>query len=368
LRYGGIPSVDGCAGDRDSLDQLAPCSREFFRIIAIKDRTAMTLKVLFIGGTGNISLPCVAQAVASGHHVSVYNRGATNADLPADVVSIVGDRNNGAAYRKLGADHFDVVCQFIAFKPAQVAEDIAAFSGRVGQYIFISSASVYEKPPGHYVMTERTPTVNPYWGYSQDKLAGEAMLKASSGLAWTIVRPSHTMRTGLPTMFNEGDSVGHRMIAGKPVLVAGDGATPWTLTRPVDFAVPFVNLFGKDAALGEDFHITSDNAYDWNSIYRAIAAGLGVDADIVHVPTDTLVRYHPDWEGPLMGDKTWAPLFDNTKVKRVAGDFICAKELSEVVADPIAHFKARLDAKGPQGGDLDTLIDRIAREQCALSA
>jgi uncharacterized protein YbjT (DUF2867 family) len=232
LRYGGIPSVDGCAGDRDSLDQLAPCSREFFRIIAIKDRTAMTLKVLFIGGTGNISLPCVAQAVASGHHVSVYNRGATNADLPADVVSIVGDRNNGAAYRKLGADHFDVVCQFIAFKPAQVAEDIAAFSGRVGQYIFISSASVYEKPPGHYVMTERTPTVNPYWGYSQDKIAGEAMLKASSGLAWTIVRPSHTMRTGLPTMFNEGDSVGHRMIAGKPVLVAGDGATPWTLTRP----------------------------------------------------------------------------------------------------------------------------------------
>jgi nucleoside-diphosphate-sugar epimerase len=260
------------------------------------------------------------------------------------------------------------VCQFIAFTPAQMAEDVAAFSGRVGQYIFISSASVYEKPPRHYVITEKTPTVNPYWKYSQDKIACEAMVKAADGLAWTIVRPSHTMRTGLPTMFNEGDSVAHRMLAGKPVIVAGDGATPWTLTRPVDFAVPFVNLFGKDAALGEDFHISSDNAYTWDSIYGAIAAGLGVEADIVHVPTDTLVRYHPDWEGPLMGDKTWAALFDNTKVKRVAGDFPCAKDINEVIAEPVAHLKTRLKTKGPKGDELDSLIDKIARQQRALGA
>jgi nucleoside-diphosphate-sugar epimerase len=328
----------------------------------------MSLKVLFIGGTGNISLPCVVQAVAAGHRVSVFNRGATSALLPEGVTSIVSDMNDSAAYRELGEGGFDVVCQFIAFRPAQLAEDIAAFSGRVGQYIFISSASVYEKPPRRIVITEKTPTVNPYWGYSQDKIACEALLKAANGFAWTIVRPSHTMRTGLPTMFNEGDSVGHRMIAGKPVIVAGDGATPWTLTRPVDFAVPFVNLFGKAAALYEDFHITSDNAYTWDSIYRAIGAGLGVDADIAHVPTDTLVRYHPDWRGPLLGDKTWAALFDNTKVKRVAGDFACVEDLSEVVAEPIAHFKTRLAAKGAQRGDLDALIDRIAREQRALGA
>ena len=328
----------------------------------------MSLKVLFIGGTGNISLSCVAQAVAAGHRVSVFNRGATSADLPPGVTPIVSDMSDGAAYRKLGPERFDVVCQFIAFKPAQLAQDVDVFSGKVGQYVFISSASVYEKPPRHHVITEKTPTVNPYWEYSQDKIACEAMLKQARGLAWTIVRPSHTMRTGLPTMFNEGDSVARRMLAGKPVIVAGDGATPWTLTRPVDFAVPFVNLFGKEAALGEDFHITSDNAYDWNSIYRTIAAGLGVDADIVHVPTDTLVRYHPAWEGPLMGDKTWAALFDNAKVKRVAGDFTCAKELNEVLAEPIARVKARLDAKGPQVGELDELIDRIARQQRALGA
>jgi nucleoside-diphosphate-sugar epimerase len=326
----------------------------------------MSLKVLFIGGTGNISLSCVREAVSAGHRVTVFNRSVAGADLPPDVKSIAGDIKDPAAYAELGKGGFDVVCQFIAFAPTQIAADIAAFSGATGQYVFISSASVYEKPPSHYVITEKTPTVNPYWGYSQDKIACEALLKATSDLSWTIVRPSHTVRTILPTMFNEGDSVANRMLAGKPVIVAGDGSTPWTLTRCADFAVPFVGLFGNKAALGEDFHITSDNAYTWDTIYTTIAAGLGVGADIVHVPTDTLVRYHADWEGPLRGDKTWAALFDNTKVKRVVGDFTAVTDLSEALAEPIASFKSRLEAKRVKNSELDPLIDRIANEQRSL--
>ena len=326
----------------------------------------MSLKVLFIGGAGNISAPCVLEAVASGHEVSVFNRGATAADLPPSVRLIRGDVKDAAAYRALGQRGFDVVCQFIAFTPAQVAEDIAAFSGGAGQYVFISSASVYEKPPRGFVITEKTPTVNPYWRYSQDKIACEALLKAERRLSWTIVRPSHTVRTMLPTMVNEGDAVAHRMLAGKPVIVAGDGATPWTLTRCADFAKPFVRLFGKKEALGEDFHITSDNAYTWDDIYKTIAAGLGLKADIVHVPTQTLIRYLPDWEGPLMGDKTWTALFDNSKAKSVVGDFSCEKDLSEVLREPVAHVKARIEASGPKTGANDALIDRIAEEQRAL--
>jgi nucleoside-diphosphate-sugar epimerase len=326
----------------------------------------MSLNVLFIGGTGQISLPCVTRAVAEGQRVSVFNRGRESADLPAGVTAIVGDMKDPASYGALARASFDVVCQFMVFTPEQMANDIAMFSGRVGHYLFISSASVYEKPARHYVITEKTPTINPYWDYSQRKIACEAMLKVTDKLPWTIVRPSHTVRTGLPTMMNEGDVVAHRMLAGKPVLVAGDGATPWTLTRSADFAVPFVGLFGKPGALGEDFHITSDHAYTWNAIYKTIAAGLGVEADIVHVTTDTLINFHPGWEGPLMGDKTWAALFDNSKVKRVAGPFACSELLSEVLADSIAHFKKRLLAKGPQTGELDPLMDRIAKEQRAL--
>ena len=323
----------------------------------------MPLKVLFIGGTGNISLPCVAAAVKAGHQVTVFNRGAS--EVPSGVASIVGDMKDGAAYRRLGKAGFDVVCQFVVFTPEEMAKDIETFS-RVGQYIFISSASVYEKPPRHPVITENTPTVNPYWTYSQNKIACEALLEAAKGISWTIVRPSHTVRTMLPTMFNEGAIVARRMLEGRPVIVCGDGSTPWTLTRSEDFAVPFVGLFGKRTALGEHFHITSDNAYTWDAIYRTISAGLGVEVDIVHVPTDTLVRYHHDWEGPLMGDKTWPALFDNTKVKQVAGDFGAVKELKDVLAEPIAHFKAHPKPIGSESDELHRLMDLAAREQRAL--
>lgn len=322
--------------------------------------------VLFIGGTGQISLPCVERAVAAGHAVSVFNRGRREAALPAGVTGIVGDMADAEAYRKLGDRRFDIVCQFMVFTPEQMAQDIATFSGKTGQYVFISSASVYEKPAQHYVITERTPTVNPYWPYSQAKIACESMLKAATNLDWTIVRPSHTVRTGLPTMVGEGDVIPRRMLAGKPVIVAGDGTTPWTLTRSEDFAVPFVNLFGKSAALGEDFHITSDRAYTWDAIYGAIARGVGTSARIVHVPTDTLVRYKPDWIGPLTGDKSWAALFDNAKVKRVAGDFTCSEDLDEVLAEPIRLLKQRLSQPSADTSELDGLIDRIASEQSAL--
>ncbi len=326
----------------------------------------MAHSVLYIGGTGQISLPCVEQSVAAGHKVTVFNRGRADADLPAGVYAISGDMHDRIAYAGLAATHFDVVCQFMAFAPEQMQRDIHTFTGHAGQYIFISSASVYEKPPKSYVITERTPAINPYWEYSQKKIACEEMLKAQAALPFTIVRPSHTVRTGLPTMMNEGDVVGRRMLEGKPVIVCGDGTTPWTLTRSKDFAAPFIRLFGAERARGETFHITSDRGYLWNDIYRSLGALLGAEAKIVNVPTDTLIRYNRAWEGPLLGDKTWTALFDNSKVKSVAGPFTCSETLDEVLAESVANFKKRLAEKGTQTSELDPLYDRIAAEQSAL--
>jgi nucleoside-diphosphate-sugar epimerase len=247
-------------------------------------------------------------------------------------------------------------------------QDIDVFTGRTGQYIFISSASVYKKSIYEYVTTEAgTPAVNPYWPYSQAKIACENLMKASK-LPWTNVRPSHTVRSGLPTMLNEGDAVPYRMLAGKPVLVTGDGTSIWTLTRSEDFAKPFVKLLGNTAALKEDFHITGDVGFTWDAIYQTMAKLLGVEAKLVHVPTDTVIKYKPDWAGPLLGDKTWTVLFDNSKVKRVAGDFTCETDLSKILSEPIRYFKQRQAAKTPYNTDNEAMIDRIIADQLKLGA
>ncbi len=320
--------------------------------------------VLYIGGTGQISLPCVQKSVEAGHKVTVLNRGRTDVPLPAGVETLVGDMDS-AAYSDLGDKNFDVVCQFRAYTEEQMKRDIATFTGKTGQYVFISSASAYQKPARHYIITERTPLENPYWLYSRNKIACETMLREQSGLPWTIVRPSHTVRTGMPLPFGDGDAVARRLLRGAPVLVHGDGKTIWALTRSVDFAVPFVKLFGNPKALNDDFQITSDRSWTWDEITVAIAEGLGVEAKMVHVPTDTLIRYNHDWEGPLMGDKSWSALFDNSKIKSVAGSFSCATDLKTILEESIASFKVR-NTDGVQTDELDPLMDRIAAEQTAL--
>ena len=324
------------------------------------------MNILFVGGTGQISLPCVELALRDGHKVAVFNRGQRQEPLPAGVESIVGDMKDPASYKKLGERNWDVVAQFMVFTPEQMQRDIATFAGKTGQYIFISSASVYQKTIDSYVITEQTPAINPYWGYSQAKIACETLMKASNGLPWTNVRPSHTVRTGLPTMLNDGDAVANRMLAGRPVIVAGDGNAPWTLTRSEDFATPFVNLFGNPHALYEDFHITGDKGFTWDAIYTAIGRGLGVEPRLVHVPTDTLCAYRPEWKGPLLGDKSWTALFDNSKVKRIAGDFTCETNLDRILEQPIKFLKQRIADKVPYSTELEALTDRIIAAQTAL--
>ena len=326
----------------------------------------MALNVLFVGGTGQISLPCVERALAAGHKVTVFNRGQRNEPLPKGAESIVGDMKDAKSYAQLGARNWDVVAQFMVFTPDQMQQDIATFAGKTGQYIFISSASVYQKSIDTYVITEQTPAVNPYWPYSQAKIACETLMKAAKNLPWTNVRPSHTVRSGIPSMLNDGDAVVHRMLAGKPVIVAGDGNAPWTLTRSEDFAVPFVALFGNPHALYEDFHITGDKGFTWDHIYTSIGKALGVTPKLVHVPTDTLCAYHPEWKGPLLGDKSWTALFDNSKVKRIAGDFTCETDLDKILSEPIRFLKQRLAAKAPYNTDLEPLNDRIIAAQRAL--
>lgn len=321
------------------------------------------MKVLYIGGTGEISYDCIHQSVKLGHEVSVYNRGNNNAGLPDGVRFIKGDIHDDAAYAPLADEKFDVVCQFRIFSTDEIQRDIDLFAGNCGQYVFISSASAYQKPLRNLPITERTPLVNPYWPYSRAKAAMEKLLQSQDKLPYTIVRPSHTYRTHMPTPLGENLDVS-RLLRGKPVVVHGDGESLWTITHAQDFAPPFVKLLGNDRALGEDFHITGDRQWSWNEILEAVAAALGVkDYRFVHVPTDTLVRYHPDWEGPLLGDKSASVIFCNDKVKSVAGDFDCPIDPWEGMKKVAEQFPQDAEPCDPK---MDALLDRIAAEQSTL--
>ena len=206
------------------------------------------MRVLYIGGTGEISYACVLASTQAGQHCTVFNRGQSDEPPPATVRHIAGDINDPAACGELAREHFDVVCQFIAYTPADIQRDIDVFGGNCGQYVFISSASAYRKPPTTYRLTEDVPLGNPFWAYSQAKADMEAILMrahASGRIAATIVRPSHTLRRRFPGTFIKGDVNAWRMQNGRPVIVPGDGNSLWTLTPAEDFAGPFVKLFGR---------------------------------------------------------------------------------------------------------------------------
>lgn len=321
------------------------------------------MKVLFIGGTGQISLECVREAVRQGFDVSVFNRGLRNDALPNEVKIVQGDFDKLESYKVLGDYSFDVICQFIAYEAKDVARDIELFKGKVKQYIFISSASAYIKPPQKHITTEDTPLDNKYWDYSRKKADCEAVLRGQDELPYTIVRPSHTVRTSLPTALAEKEIAIYRILNNKPVIVPGDGSSLWTLTHARDFAPPFVKLFGKNESIGEAYNLTSDNAYRWDEIYQALGRTLGVeDVKIVHVATDTLVRYNQDWSGGLLGDKSWTSIFDNSKIKSVVGDFECNIKLDELMRLVVDESQKNSPSNAGEDVEMNALMDRIIYE------
>jgi len=297
------------------------------------------MKVLFIGGTGVISSACSALAVERGLDLYLLNRGESKRAIPSAAKVLKGDiRDPESARSALGDLHFDIIVDWIAFTPDHIEADIELFRDRTDQFIFISSASAYQTPPARLPVTESTILDNPYWQYSRDKIACEERLVRAyreEKFPFTVVRPSHTYdRTMLPLKGRY--TVIDRMRKGKKVVVHGDGTSLWVLTHNTDFAKGFVGLLANSQAIGEAFHITSDEIMTWNQIYELAANAAGVVADIVHVPSDVIAQYDAEWGIELFGDKAHSMIFDNSKIKRVVPDFTCATPFSRGVEEIIA--------------------------------
>jgi len=306
------------------------------------------MRVLFIGGTGIISTACTRLAAERGIELTLLTRGWRAVELPAGVKTLTVDIDDAASASKaLSETSFDVVVDWIAFTPEQIERDLNLFRGRVRQYIFISSASAYQKPSTHYLITESTPLANPFWDYSRNKIACEERLLAAyrdEGFPITIVRPSLTYgETQVALAVNSwvrSYTVVDRMRRGKQVIVPGDGSSLWTITHNTDFAKGLVGLLGHEQAIGHAFHITSDEVMTWDQYYRIAGEAAGVEAKLIHIPSDYIAACLPTALGGLLGDKALSVVFDNTKIKRFVPGFCATTPFGQGIRRTLAWFDA----------------------------
>lgn len=305
------------------------------------------MKILFIGGTGIISTACAELAVQRGLDLTLLNRG--NGKNIDGTRQLVADINDVASAKKvLGDTNWDVVVDFISFHPDDLKKRLEILRGKVGQFIFISTASAYQKPIIDYLVTESTPLVNPFWPYSRDKIDCELYLNRElreNGFPVTIIRPSYTYgETVIPVSFNSWErpyTVIDRMRKGLPVIIPGDGTSLWQLTHNADFAKGLLGLFGHQGSIGHAFHITTDEVLSWNQIFEATAEAAGVDKlNAVHIASDFIVACMPEAEGGLHGDKAGSVVLDNTKIKRFVPDFVATRRYRDGIKRSIAYYDA----------------------------
>lgn len=306
------------------------------------------MNVLFIGGTGNISTACARLAVQRGIKITLLTRGQHTADVPADVEKIRADVNDAATVAAaLQGRRYDAVVNWTVFAPAEIERDLQLFRGKTRQYIFISSASAYQKPATHYLITEATPLANPHWDYSRNKIAcEERLLRAyrEEGFPVTIVRPSLTYgETLVPLVINSwlrSYTVVDRMRKGQKVIIPGDGSSLWVITHSTDFAKGLIGLLGNEQAIGHAFHITSDEVMTWNQLYRIAGEAAGAEPRAVHIPSAFIVACLPNMEGTLLGDKSLSVVFDNSKIKRFVPDYVATTRFDQGIRQSIAWFDA----------------------------
>jgi nucleoside-diphosphate-sugar epimerase len=316
------------------------------------------MRVLSIGGTGNISRAVTQLLAQRGVDLTLLNRGQS--DNPGDVRSIHADIRDGPAVAAaLRNERFDVVIDWIAFTPEHVATDIELFAD-VSHYVFISSATVYRQPSQVYPLVEDAPLGNPGWQYATDKIACEDIIRRETGFPSTVVRPAHTYgETRIPTAVDgEGYTIVDRMRRGKRVIVHDDGTSLWTLTHNTDFARALAGLLGNAAAVGECFHITSDFVLTWDQVTETIAAAAGLEPDIVHIPSETIAAVDPGLGKELLCDKRHSLVFDNAKLKRFVPDFEATVSFGDGIEPSLAWFDAD-SARRTVDAERDALLDRI---------
>lgn len=332
------------------------------------------MKILIIGGSGNIGWHCTMESLKTGHEVWMISRGANkfeHRNLPDDnpnlhqlyvdirntsLIKQILDKNSFNEYNK-----FDVVVDFLCFKSEHANTDIQLFNKITNQFIFISSTAVYKRPTKEVFVTESSQLdYNTLWGYAYNKIQCELIFKDAYkdiGFPVTIIRPSYVYDTTIPYAIghDKGWTICQRMIDGKQIAVLGDGTSLWTITHSNDLCRAIVLLFGN--SINQTFNITSDEHFTWLEISEIIAEIINAPPlNIVCIPTNYIHRNKLDVGIHLYHHRMWNDLYDNSKIKSVIPDWKPEIPFKEGIRKTIEWFNEDVRRKWINT-DLDKFLD-----------
>ncbi len=322
------------------------------------------MKVLVLGGTGVISREIVKRLIEERHEVAVYNRGSRSLALGQDIRQIVGDRLDRVAFESsMRNESFDAVIDMVCFNEADARSTIAAFGDSGAQIVVCSSVAAYKRPYKSIPTVESAEELfeDPIFGYAFDKAEVERYLNTmirDRNLPITMIRPSLTFGPGAANMgvLRQNYGIIDRIRKGKPLVMFGDGSTPFSFTFTPDLAKAFVGVLGKAKAYGEVYHACSEERCRWEDLYLEFGRVLGKEVNIVHIPSELLAAAKPDLFSHLFFEKTFPGLFDNSKIRSVIPDFICDISLHEGVKMMVDWFEKEANQVDPEK---DALEDRL---------
>jgi len=295
------------------------------------------MKVLIIGGNGNIGYHCTMESLKLGHKVWSINRESNSFEhrkLYSDTINLrilnIDIRNVLLVRETLineGFDEnnkFDVIVDFTCMKSEHANSAIRLFNKITNHYIFISSTAVYKRPYKEIFANESSELdYNTKWGYAYNKIQCEEIFKdAYKNIRFpvTIIRPAYTYDTTIPYAIghDKGWTICHRIIDGKPIILLGDGISLWSLSHSNDIAKAIISLFEISKSISRTFHITSDEYLTWKEITEIIANELNVSIlNIVYVPTEYFVRNKLDVGIHLHHHRMWNDLYDNSRINKI---------------------------------------------------
>lgn len=333
--------------------------------------------LLIYGGSGIISMEIAALAIQNGHKVTMVNRGQRKAHIAPQAECIIADIRSEPLEKlcKKIPGYYDAVFDFLSYTIDELKRNTAIVKNRCQQYIFVSSATVYNDKEKRY--TEQDPIGESKWDYAVQKAVCEAWLAQNAqklGFTYTIIRPYVTYgKTRIPFQFAplEYYTLIHRMRSGKAIPLLEDKVT-CTLTNAKDFAVGAIGLVGQPKAYGQTFHITGAYETTWKQALLQVADAFGVHCDIVELPKSVfldakLIRGLNAAE--VVGDKGRDMLFDNRKIKMVVPEFTGIRTLQDSLPEIVTYFSETAAARTVNfawDGRCDHMLSaskRISKEQ-----